>query len=253
MKSIRASFLLAALIPLLLTQAAYGLTLFGKSRPDTVPAGQSRIVLTTQLRLLEIDGKKYQDNLLNSGDTVVDIAPGSHAFTVRYDKIWDIDYDRFDALKSDPVTLRIDTKADATYRVTHRDLISYRQAKAFSNHPDIYVLDAETGDRIEQSANPASQPASQSTAAPTVVIAASPLQPTTPPATATRVGNDAGDQVDTASRATPALSSGANGPGALAMLRYWWQQASAPEQQEFMAWIRSTQTGSQRPDPLENR
>jgi uncharacterized protein YccT (UPF0319 family) len=224
-----------ALITLGLAISAHAFTFTRDKHSATVPADKARVVVTEQLGLLKIDTEKYNRYAFNSGDTIVDVTPGQHVFSVRYDWLWEYDYDNFDPLKSDPVSVTIQTEAGKTYTITHRDIPDYPAALAFSRKPEMQVIEAGSGTRVRQ---PAPEAASTSAAQP-VEQAPAASQPksnqatATVAATSTVAATPAGKSAASTSR--PAQAQ----PSSLPMLQYWWSQASPSEQKQFRDWIQS--------------
>jgi uncharacterized protein YccT (UPF0319 family) len=219
--------LLIAVNPVASVQA---FTLTKSKQTTSVPANKARIILTEQLALMKIDEDKYDRYAFSSGDTVVDVNPGPHAFSVRYDWLWEYDYDNFDALKSNPVTLNINTEAGKSYTITHREIPDYQAALVFSRKPEFDVIETGSGIRMGQPTaerQPAAGAASSTPASVSPAAAAS----TPAAAGATMAAND------TAGSKPTAKPSSATPPASLPMLQYWWNQANPAEQEQFRNWI----------------
>ncbi|MEA1888957.1 MAG: DUF2057 family protein [Pseudomonadota bacterium] len=245
--------LLTLIASLALVSTAHGMTLFEDKKPAATLDTKSKIIVTRQLRLLEIDAEKHNTNLLNSGDTVVHVSPGYHEFTVRYDKLWDIDYDNFDKLRSAPITVSISTQGGKSYRITHRVIESYKEAKTFSAKPEIFVVDADSGKKISTEAEGLFVPGLKNTPArkpsSTNVSTAKPITSKTTATSNASLNNKEVTSISTTEiqpgKESSLLQNTGNPastptPAVLPMLQYWWGKASVGEKQQFNDWIQNS-------------
>jgi len=232
---------LFALLSLGLAISAHGFTFTRDKHNTTVPADKARIIVTEQLGLLKIDTEKYNRYAFNSGETIVDVTPGQHVFSIRYDWLWNYDYDNFDALKSDPVDVTIQAEAGKTYKITHRDIPNYKVALDFSRKPEMLVVEADSGKQVSQPAPQAEMATTvkaakeaSTTSQPTASQPVNAAVATAAAATTTSVATTPAD------KSTPELTQSAqNAPASLPMLQYWWNQANPAEQKQFRDWIQS--------------
>jgi uncharacterized protein YccT (UPF0319 family) len=212
---------------------------FGDHNNKVIAANESRVVVTKQAKLLEIDATKYDNNLLNSGETVVNIEPGYHEFMVRYDVVWDIDYDNFDPLQSEPVKVSIITEGGKSYRIDHRPLGSYQEAVNFSRNPEFFVVDAISGSRVTPATKKSflapEEDTSGSAATDNKLVDASSISPSRDNSNSTFTAQPEPEK--STRHANTSMQKKGRQPEALPMLQYWWQQATVEEKQRFYQWL----------------
>ena len=182
---------------------------------------EHNIFITPQIKLISVDGKKFRNNLLDTGNTTLYLPTGNHELLVRYDWIWDLDSDNFDPVQSDPVLISFDVENGKTYNITQRKFETYSAAKVFSQSPEFIV-----SDQVASTVVAPGMPANASV--PKAESASSGSRDTgTSPVPKSRIG---ADYSDSSVRQNP-------GPSALMMLQFWWQRSSPEEKKEFRQWL----------------
>ena len=215
----------------------YAFTFKKQQDPVAESANSARFILSPDIKLIEIDGEKYDSKFLNTGNTELSLPPGYHEFRIRYDKIWDLDYDNFDPLQSDAVVVAIAAESANTYQITHKPLNTYKQAKQFTFEPEFFVVDIRNQKRTSsnQEQELLTNRTMQDPQKPGNVDKAPATKPGPVPAPSAKPVAASAAVVDTQGSA-PVASQ----PQSLIMLQYWWKRASVKDRKQFYQWIGST-------------
>ena len=164
----------------------------------------AELIVPGSIKIRSIDGQRqgYKLRLRSDTEQSIALSPGKRELVVQYTTLFDISSDEHEIIKSPPRSLSFVAQAGASYRIQHQ------QPPQSAYNVDIIKQFAATVEIDIVQIQPAAGPASTS-----ATIAA-----TSPAAT------------------DPANSSAQTRPDALPMLQYWWDQATAAEQQQFLDW-----------------
>lgn len=185
----------------------------------TVPCIAETVHFPEEIVPLQVGDKKIEHSFFNRVDEV-ELTPGVYQFKLKYTDLYEQGYDEHQVVDSEPFWVTMTIAANTDYDVVFNRADNAVAAKVFAEAPQV-SLQAK-GESLGTPLAIIAEPNLSSGATPQVATA--PAASTTAIATATAV------QVP-ASR--PTANSG-NAPNAAAMLDFWWQQASAQEQQAFI-------------------
>lgn len=177
---------------------------------------------------LQVGDKKIEHSFFNRVDEV-DLTPGVYQFKLKYTDLYEMGYDEHQVIDSEPFWVTMTIAANTDYDVVFNRADNAVAAKVFAEAPQV-SLQAK-GESLGTPLAIIAEPNFSSAAAPQVATAKA--APAAAIATATVVQA-------TASRPAPSATSA---PNAAAMLDFWWQQASAQEQQAFINKVTKSKKG----------
>jgi len=237
MPIVRTLLLAVLLYSVVLSSPGYSFTFQKQQDSAARSVYSSRFIFSPDIKLLEIDGEEYDNKFLNSGDTVLSLEPGYHEFRLRYEKIWDLDYDDFDPLQSEAEKISVAAESGSTHRIDHKPLSTYKEAKQFTFEPELFVVDTRNQKRVSphQSEELMTSRVTQIQSyagngdSAQVIAADSALVSSSVATTGTA------DAIETSRAAHPVSQ-----PQSLTMLQYWWKRTSVKDRRQFYQWIETT-------------
>ena len=177
---------------------------------------------------LQVGDKKIEHSFFNRVDEV-DLTPGVYQFKLKYTDLYEMGYDEHQVIDSEPFWVTMTIAANTDYDVVFNRADNAVAAKVFAEAPQV-SLQAK-GESLGTPLAIIAEPNFSTAAAPQVATAKA--APAAAIATATVVQAPA-------SRPAPSVTSA---PNAAAMLDFWWQQASAQEQQAFLNKVTKSKKG----------
>ena len=173
---------------------------------------------------LQVGDKKIEHSFFNRVDEI-ELVPGVYQVKLKYTDLYEQGYDEHQVIDSEPFWVTMTIAANTDYDVVFNRADNAVAAEVFAEAPQVslQVKGASLGTPLAIIAEPDLTSSASSQVA-TVQVA-----PTA--ASTTRAAPNAANLQAPVSR--PAPNAG-NAPSAAAMLDFWWQQASAQEQQAFI-------------------
>lgn len=185
----------------------------------SVPCIAETVNFPEEIVPLQVGNKKIEHSFFNRVDEV-ELTPGVYQFKLKYTDLYEQGYDDHQVIDSEPFWVMMTIAANTDYDVVFNRADNAVAAKVFDEAPQVslQVKGESLGTPLAIIAEPnlSSGAASQ--------VATAPAASTAAIATATTVQAPA---------SRPTTNAG-NAPNAAAMLDFWWQQASAQEQQAFI-------------------
>lgn len=185
----------------------------------SVPSIAETVNFPEEIVPLQVGNKKIEHSFFNRVDEV-ELTPGVYQFKLKYTDLYEQGYDDHQVIDSEPFWVMMTIAANTDYDVVFNRADNAVAAKVFAEAPQVslQVKGESLGTPLAIIAEPnlSSGAASQ--------VATAPAASTAAIATATTVQAPA---------SRPTTNAG-NAPNAAAMLDFWWQQASAQEQQAFI-------------------
>ncbi|MBB1335880.1 DUF2057 family protein [Pseudoalteromonas sp. SR44-5] len=173
---------------------------------------------------LQVGDKKIEHSFFNRVDEI-ELVPGVYQVKLKYTDLYEQGYDEHQVIDSEPFWVTMTIAANTDYDVVFNRADNAVAAEVFAEAPQVSLQakGASLGTPLAIIAEPDLTSSASSQVA-TVQVA-----PTA--ASTTRAAPNAANLQAPVSR--PAPNAG-NAPSAAAMLDFWWQQASAQEQQAFI-------------------
>ncbi|MCF2859681.1 DUF2057 domain-containing protein [Pseudoalteromonas sp. SMS1] len=166
-----------------------------------------------ELLPLQVNDKEIEHSFFNKVRTL-DLPAGTHRIKVKYSDLFELDYDEHEVVDSAPFWVEVTLHAE-DYQVRFEAIDDVEHARRFAKSPTIW-FEARQGEAVN--ATRLKEHAVKPAALMKVAIS-------TPP-------------VGSMNDVKPAPTAGK--PDAMAMLEFWWQQASPAQRAAFLASIKST-------------
>lgn len=227
--------------------------LYGEQgRPE---AGVAVIIVPEALEVASVNGLEISgaSGMMSKGDKTLEIAPGRYELLVFYRELWDRG-DQHDVLKSDPALFVVDAVDGGRYRIDYTRPGNLAEARELAEDFQGWVENLATGERV---ASQASGLEFRKGLIPAVTFdgtlvrsagdsGGAQVVPPLPPAPSA-----AGVAAPGASTIAPVIAPAAASAGQLppasnaappekdwlALMKGWWNQASAEERREFLRWL----------------
>ncbi|MEI5639915.1 MULTISPECIES: DUF2057 domain-containing protein [unclassified Pseudoalteromonas] len=166
-------------------------------------------------------GEKTIEHSFFSKVREVQLEPGQYQVKMRYSDLYEVGYDDHEIIESEPFWATVTISQQGQYHIEFNRPNNVVAAKTFAEQPLIQL-----------------QAPDESLATSLVVSKTAPqmsnTQPTTSPATAAQLTTMASEP----SQSMPAAPTAAH-PDVVAMLQYWWQQATPAQRKAFLAAIKA--------------
>lgn len=183
----------------------------------SVPSIAETVNFPEEIVPLQVGDKKIEHSFFNRVDEV-ELTPGVYQFKLKYTDLYEQGYDDHQVIDSEPFWVTMTIAANTDYDVVFNRADNAVAAKVFAEAPQVSLQVKGESLGIPLAIIP--EPNLSSGAVSPVVTAAAAAS-TTAIASATTAQ-------------APVSRPASNAPNAAAMLDFWWQQASAQEQQAFI-------------------
>ncbi|TQF72464.1 DUF2057 domain-containing protein [Pseudoalteromonas luteoviolacea] len=164
-----------------------------------------------ELLPLQVNDKEIEHSFFNKVRTL-DLPAGTHRIKVKYSDLFELDYDEHEVVDSDPFWVEVELQ-DEDYQVRFEAIDDVEQARLFAKSPTIW-FQAEQGQAVS------TKPVTQQTSKPITPVKVAVTHNTASPVTSSKPAPTAGQ------------------PDAVAMLEFWWQQASPQQRAAFLEAIK---------------
>lgn len=183
----------------------------------SVPSIAETVNFPEEIVPLQVGDKKIEHSFFNRVDEV-ELTPGVYQFKLKYTDLYEQGYDDHQVIDSEPFWVTMTIAANTDYDVVFNRADNAVAAKVFAEAPQVSL-----------------QVKGESLGIPLAIIpepnlssdAVSPVATAAPAASTTAIASATTAQA-------PVSRPASNAPNAAAMLDFWWQQASAQEQQAFI-------------------
>ncbi len=204
----------------------------GAKQPDSQVL---TIRVPTDLEVFTINGREVDgvNTFFNTDHKDLKLSPGRYEILAYYKRLWDIDADNHEVMKSDPALFVVDGNAGEFYRLGFERPQNVTQARALEEDFSGWVENLSTGEKTPSQASG-------------LVLNRGFLAPITGAEVQTKgasaVEPKAVDAVAPASTARQETASGAQDAGGqqasyLDTLKAQWNQATQEERRQFLQWI----------------
>ncbi|WP_158678069.1 DUF2057 domain-containing protein [Pseudoalteromonas sp. T1lg23B] len=194
-------------------------------------ANSATVNFSTELYPLQVNEQEVEHSLF-SKVTELELAPGRHILKLKYNDLYELNYDEHEIIESEPFWVIVELMNEGDYQVVFQRPETVDLAKQFAKHPSA-ALQLPNGETLalktlkyRPSALPERQVAKGKGTVKSVTAAAplssAPLS-STPPSS------------------TPPSNKSAKGvshPDAYSMLEFWWQQANEAQRAAFLERIK---------------
>lgn len=183
----------------------------------SVPSIAETVNFPEEIVPLQVGDKKIEHSFFNRVDEV-ELTPGVYQFKLKYTDLYEQGYDDHQVIDSEPFWVTMTIAANTDYDVVFNRADNAVAAKVFAEAPQVSL-----------------QVKGESLGIPLAIIpepnlssgAVSPVAKAAAAASTTAITSATTAQA-------PVSRPASNAPNAAAMLDFWWQQASAQEQQAFI-------------------
>ncbi len=180
-----------------------------------------KLIVLSSLEVLAVDEKKIDLPYFSGKHYEMELLPGSRKLKVIYRETWTMPDASSELVVSDASLFQWNTRAGAAYLLKHDGPTRDQPVDDFTKLPNIWLVDPETGRRIEPTAM-------EKYGAPIVrMFRKSVMSDTTPAADAGRQPPEG--TVGSASQAEDLVMQ----QDALKRLKFWWKAAGKDERQAF--------------------
>ncbi|MFU2510769.1 DUF2057 family protein [Pseudoalteromonas sp. ASV78] len=183
----------------------------------SVPSIAETVNFPEEIVPLQVGDKKIEHSFFNRVDEV-ELTPGVYQFKLKYTDLYEQGYDDHQVIDSEPFWVTMTIAANTDYDVVFNRADNAVAAKVFAEAPQVSL-----------------QVKGESLGIPLAIIPEPNLSSgaVSPVATAAAAASTTAIASATTAQA-PVSRPASNAPNAAAMLDFWWQQASAQEQQAFI-------------------
>lgn len=183
----------------------------------SVPSIAETVNFPEEIVPLQVGDKKIEHSFFNRVDEV-ELTPGVYQFKLKYTDLYEQGYDDHQVIDSEPFWVTMTIAANTDYDVVFNRADNAVAAKVFAEAPQVSL-----------------QVKGESLGIPLAIIPEPNLSSgvVSPVATAAAAASTTAIASATTAQA-PVSRPAPNAPNAAAMLDFWWQQASAQEQQAFI-------------------
>ncbi|MGO2131041.1 MAG: DUF2057 family protein [Pseudoalteromonas prydzensis] len=181
----------------------------------SVPSIAETVNFPEEIVPLQVGDKKIEHSFFNRVDEV-ELTPGVYQFKLKYTDLYEQGYDDHQVIDSEPFWVTMTIAANTDYDVVFNRADNAVAAKVFAEAPQVSL-----------------QVKGESLGIPLAIIP----EPNLSSGAVSPVATAAASTTAIASATTaqaPVSRPASNAPNAAAMLDFWWQQASAQEQQAFI-------------------
>ncbi|MCF6436421.1 DUF2057 domain-containing protein [Pseudoalteromonas sp. MMG022] len=199
-----------------MTVKIYGLFITLLTLLNFAYAGSATVNFSSELYPLQVNEQEVEHSLF-SKVTELELAPGRHILKLKYNDLYELNYDEHEVIESDPFWVIVELTEEGDYQVLFQRPESVDLAKQFAKHPSA-SLQTPSGQAVELKTLKFRPNLSQERPVTARELAPTASTPVAPP-------ND-----------RPA--KGISHPDAYSMLEFWWQQANDAQRAAFLEKIK---------------
>ncbi|WP_169303059.1 YccT family protein [Thalassotalea mangrovi] len=183
-----------------------------------ITAQAAQLTIPDTFEVLAVDGEKRSKSFFTRA-TELDLAAGQHSVQLQYREMFeDATEDDHQTVRSEPFVIMFSVSADAKLQLLHPLQADVEQAKAFATSPRVQLVDSNN------QAIPVEQISQQTYEQELMSMQQQRRQ-----------------QVVKKSLSDDPTEFTHQGPDNLEMMKYWWQQATDIERQEFIRYLQEEQ------------
>ncbi|QDP01155.1 DUF2057 domain-containing protein [Thalassotalea sp. PS06] len=183
----------------------------------SLSANAAELNIPDTFEVLQVDGEKQSKSFFTKS-TTLDLEPGQHVIEIQYSEMFEHDSeDHHETVRSQPFVLIFDVTTE-DIKLTHAEQLGIDEARQFAKSPQVELM-TEAGNPVEV------QQLTQKQYQQDLLS----------------IEQQRRQQVVQQSLSDDPSEFREQGPDAVEMLEYWWEQATDAERQEFIRYLREEQ------------
>jgi len=195
-------------------------------------AQQATLVVPEELNIITVNNTKYTSKLFSNDDVTLKLEPGEHRIVVEYDVIWDISTDDHVRILSKPFQISFTAEPARQYSIQLPSFDDVDSAQHYAEKPAFKLIDRSTS-QVASAEAIYQETAEQSLFERFNLLAGGNVK--RPQTTAS--GSYVAAIPLNNSATTKQSATDKKGDLPLAMLQYWWNNATAQQRKHFIGSI----------------